>query len=141
MQLQREKAFARTLNLTPDWIEEVMKEMNRDDFHKAYIALKTVLHAVRDRINPDVVMDLGAQLPMLIRGFYFEGYNLSYKPEKIRHREEFLEKLHQGRTALQNEDPEAVLGAVLKVIHNRITTGEIEDVRESFPRQLESLWP
>jgi len=48
------------------------------------------LHAVRNRIGPENAAHLGAQLPMLIRGLYYEGWDPTGKPTKERHEAQFL---------------------------------------------------
>lgn len=46
-----------------------MEELDWQDRHAAYLALRATLHALRDRLTVEEVAELGAQLPMLIRGF------------------------------------------------------------------------
>jgi hypothetical protein len=41
-------------------------------------------------LSVDAVAALGAQLPMLVRGFYYEGWHPSGKPLKDRKKSEFL---------------------------------------------------
>jgi len=69
------KAFDTTIEKTNIWLKEIMQEMNTEDRHRAYNALSSVLHALRDRMPVDEVVQLGAQLPMLVRGFYYEGWD------------------------------------------------------------------
>jgi uncharacterized protein (DUF2267 family) len=33
-----------------------------------------MLHALRDRLPPEIAVHLSAQLPMLVRGIYYEGW-------------------------------------------------------------------
>ena len=74
-----------------------MSELDWEDKpHKAYMALRTVLHALRDRLTVEEAIQLGAQLPMLIRGFYYEGWNLKGKPHKERHKEDFLDHIKKA---------------------------------------------
>ena len=84
---------------------------------------------------------LGAQLPMLIRGFYYEGWTLTGKPVKERHKEEFLAHI---RHAFRNDDridPEKVVRGVFRVLSRRVTAGEISDVTHLLPAALRELWP
>jgi uncharacterized protein (DUF2267 family) len=69
---------------------EVLGWPNR---HKAYLALRATLHALRDRLTVEEVAQLGAQLPTLIRGFYYEGWDPTGKPLRVRHKEQFLARL------------------------------------------------
>ena len=66
-------AFDSTLQTTNVWLHEIMDRMCWQDKHRAYHGLRAVLHALRDRLPVDQAAALGAQLPMLVRGFYYEG--------------------------------------------------------------------
>jgi uncharacterized protein (DUF2267 family) len=67
--------FDTTLQKTHVWLNDVMHKLGwQDERPRAYLALRTVLHALRDRLPVEEATHLGAQLPMLIRGFYYENY-------------------------------------------------------------------
>ena len=68
--------FDRTVQETNLWLKSLMEKLVTDDRHVAYFALRATMHALRDRIGPDNAVHLGAQLPMLIRGLYYEGWRM-----------------------------------------------------------------
>jgi uncharacterized protein (DUF2267 family) len=74
--------FETTVNKTNRWLNELMQIMGLKDRQKAYLALRAVLHALRDRLTLEQVAQLGAQLPMLIRGFYYEGWGSDWQASK-----------------------------------------------------------
>ena len=137
--------FDTTLQKTNAWLKEVMDELGNSDRHQAYLALRAVLHALRDRLTVEEVAQLGAQLPMLIRGFYYEGWDPTGKPVKERHKEDFLRHIHDyfktTRYGEPNVDPEQVARAVFRVLARRVSAGEIEDVVRILPTELRELWP
>ena len=134
--------FDRTVQKTNSWLKSLMDELNWEDRHKAYGALRVTLQALRDRLTIEEVAQFGAQLPMLIRGFYYEGWDPTGKPEKLRHREEFLEPIAEYFVqAGEPVHPEPVARAVFSMLAQRISDGEIEDVKHILPKELRSLWP
>ena len=135
------EVFDTTVHKTNSWLKELMQEMHRDDRRKAYLALRATLHALRDRLTVEEVAQLGAQLPMLIRGFYYEGWDPTRKPVKLRDREEFLSLVEAEFRADDTLNPELIARAVFKVLTNRITAGEIEDVKHVLPAEIRSLLP
>jgi uncharacterized protein (DUF2267 family) len=119
-----------------------MRELDWEDKpHKAYLALRTVLHALRDRLTVEEAMQLGAQLPMLIRGFYFEGWTLKNKPHKERHKEQFLDHVREAFRDDVTVNPQQVVRAVFRVLQRHTSPGEIDDVKQVMPRALQQLWP
>jgi len=58
--------------------------------HDAYVALRATLHALRDRLPVEETAELAAQLPMLVRGVYYEGWDPTGKPVRERSLEGFL---------------------------------------------------
>jgi uncharacterized protein (DUF2267 family) len=137
--------FDTTLQKTNSWLQDLMQALNWTDRHMAYSALRATLHALRDHLTVEEVAQLGAQLPMLIRGFYYEGWNPTGKPLRERHLEQFLAHIEQQ---FRDDDTVDILvesaqvaQAVFQVLSQRISAGEIEDVRHVLPAEIRSLWP
>ena len=132
--------FDTTLQKTHIWLNDVMSELNVPNKQGAYLALRVGLHAVRDRLPVEEVAQLGAQLPMLVRGFYYEGWDPTAKPVKERHREEFLGRIAREWNADERVNPEMVARAVFSVLSRHVTEGELEDVRQALPEGIREMW-
>jgi uncharacterized protein (DUF2267 family) len=135
------EVFDTTVSKTNAWLHDLMQVLGWQDRQRAYLALRTTLHALRDRLTVEEVAQLGAQLPMLVRGFYYEGWDPTGKPLRERHSEQFLARIEQEYRGNGSIDPERVARAVFTVLAQRVTTGEIEDVRHVLPAEVRDLWP
>jgi uncharacterized protein (DUF2267 family) len=133
--------FETTLQRTHAWLKDLMLVLGWQERRKAYQALRATLHALRDRLTVEETAHLGAQLPMLIRGFYYEGWEPTGKPVKERHRDQFLDRIRQHFRDDEQVDPELVAAAVFMVLASRVTEGEIEDVLHVLPSEIRDLWP
>jgi uncharacterized protein (DUF2267 family) len=74
------RAFESTLEKSNKWIRQLMEELDWDDPQRTYHGLRAVLHALRDRLPLGEVGDLSSQLPMLIRGVFFENWRPNHTP-------------------------------------------------------------
>jgi uncharacterized protein (DUF2267 family) len=84
------EVFDKTVQTTDAWLNEIM-EVIGPDRHRAYRVLAAVLHSLRDRLTVNEAAQLGAQLPILVRGIYYDRWHdPAGKPERLRHKEEFL---------------------------------------------------
>src|SRR5437660_8548857 len=101
--------------------------------------LRATLHALRDRLPIEETAELAAQLPMLVRGFYYEGWDPTGKPVRERSLEGFL-----AGVAVElpiDADPEPVARAVFALLARRVSDGEIQDVKGVLPTAIRQLWP
>jgi uncharacterized protein (DUF2267 family) len=133
--------FDTTLHKTNIWLNDLMQVLGWPDRHKAYLALRATLHALRDRLTVEEVAQLGAQFPMLIRGFYYEGWDPTGKPLRVRHKVQFPARIKQQFQGDDHIDPERVARAVFTVLAKRASEGEIEDVKQVLPAEIRDLWP
>lgn len=130
-----------TVQKTYEWLRDVREGLQIDDSHLAYQTLRAVLHTLRDRLSPEQAADLGAQLPLLVRGIYYEGWKPTGKPLKIRSQEEFFDAImahHHSKITLK---PQRLATVVFEVIEKHVTPGEVEKVCGDLPREIRHLWP
>ncbi|WP_417622495.1 DUF2267 domain-containing protein [Parasphingorhabdus sp.] len=122
------------------WVNDIMYELDWEDKHRAYTLLRSTLHVLRDRLQTNEAAHFSAQLPTLIRGIFFEGYNPAKGPSNIRHKDEFVAAVEQAFGNDPNADPETTVSAALDVIADHISEGEMDDVKSSLPSDIRNLW-
>jgi uncharacterized protein (DUF2267 family) len=134
------EVFDTTVQTTNRWLKEIM-ETTGPNRRRAYHVLTAVLHTLRDRLTINEVAQLGAQLPILVRGLYYDQWHPTGKPERLRHKEEFLAAVAEELDDIGPINPERATRAVFEVLEHHIAPGEIEDVRAMLPVRLRELWP
>jgi uncharacterized protein (DUF2267 family) len=123
------------------WLKALMDRLVTEDPHFAYAALRSVLHAMRDRIGARDTAHLSAQLPMLIRGLFFEGWHPASATGQQHRDEDFLERVRKGLPQDQRYDVENVTHAVFGLLWERLDRGEIVRIIKALPEELRDLWP
>ncbi len=108
--------------------------------NQSYAALRAVLHAVRDRLTVEETAQLGAQLPMLVRGIFYAEWDPSRVPLK-QNREEFLQQIREKFPYRIDGDIEQLERTVLQALRRHITDGEWDDVKSLMPKDLVATLP
>jgi uncharacterized protein (DUF2267 family) len=108
--------------------------------NQSYGALRAVLHALRDRLTVEEAAQLSAQLPMLIRGIYFEGWDPTKVPAKM-HLDDLLARIRREFPLEIPGGPERLLGTTVEALRRHITEGEWEDIRASLPKDVVAVLP
>jgi uncharacterized protein (DUF2267 family) len=134
-------ALDHTIQETNIWLKATAEQLHFEDRHHAYSALRAVLHALRDRLTPDSAVHLGAQLPMLVRGIYYEGWHMAGKPTRDRSAQDFADHVGSALPPQFPIDPLTVTRGVFEVLWERIDPGESTKVVNQLPLPLRSLWP
>ncbi len=133
-------AFDSTVHTTNHWLNEIMARLHWHDHQRAYHALRAVLHALRDRLPVNHAAAFGAQLPMLVRGIYYEGWIPNRTPVKERKKADFVYHIREAFRDASEIDAEAVTRAVLDVIAKHISAGEVERIKLTLPHEIRELW-
>ena len=123
-----------------EWVNDLMRRLGWQDRERVYRALLAALHALRDCLGRDEAVYIGAQLPALLRGFYYEGWHPGMRPP-TRSRGAFLERIHDGVHRDPGVDTEQVARAVFALLAARLPAAEIEDAKVATPSVLHNLWP
>lgn len=134
------EVFDKTLQTTNLWLKEIGEDLGPDR-QRCYHALRAVLFALRDRLTVDEAADLSAQLPMLIRGIFFEGFRPSSMPQRIRTQDEFLAKINEHLQNIRPIGAEEAARAVFRVLERKIQGGEMADVKQMLPPEIRMLFP
>jgi uncharacterized protein (DUF2267 family) len=141
MKSHQPEVFETTLQKTNLWLKQISDLMHWDDHHKAYHGLRVVLHALRDRLPVPEAAHLGAQLPMLVRGFYYDNWKPVSTPSKLKTTQEFYDVVRENFAADRNVNPMLLTEAVMKVLAANLSPGELEKLSLIFPPHLREIWP
>ncbi len=132
--------IAHTVQQTQVWLKELRDNGDLADEATALSVLRAVLHQVRDRLSVEEAVDLSAQLPLLVRGIYFEGWQPAHVPHKVHSKQAFLERVTDK--LLPHRIPaERAVRDVLALLAHHCDPGEISDVIAQMPGELRQLWP
>ncbi len=134
------RVFDTTVQKSDIWLKELMQELNWDDRERAFGALRAVLHTLRDRLTVEETAHMGAQLPMLIRGMFYEDWSPAHKPLKERHKDAFLEAVQSHFRPDLPVDAEHVTRSVFQLLTRKVSEGEIEDIKKIMPHEIRELW-
>jgi uncharacterized protein (DUF2267 family) len=128
--------FDKTVQETNHWLKVMMQELETDSRRHAFTVLRATLHALRDRIGPANAVQLGAQLPMLLRGAYYEGWRLSGTPTREHHFEDFLDHIDSELPAGLPFDAADAVAATFRVLSECLDRGEFKKLNRLLPAEL-----
>lgn len=140
MSATRLEVFDETVQQTNIWLKEVMEQLGPDR-KRACRATRAVSRALRDRLVVDEVAHLGAQLPMLLRGIYYEGWKPSAVPTKERTRDEFFQRISAELQDIRPINEQTATEVVFRTLSKHVTQGEIDDVKAVLPEDIRKVWP
>lgn len=119
------------------WLKRLQKIGRFRDEAQAYSVLRVVLHALRDRLPLAEVIHLGAQMPLIIRGMYYDGINIT-KVSKEKTFEEFKSKIMPELLRLEVTLDDAVR-SVFVFIRDTFDMGQLQHIRDVLPKHLKDL--
>lgn len=139
MSAQGLDVFDKTLQTTHIWLNEIGEQLIPDR-QLSWRVLGVVLRAVRDRLQTDLAAHLGAELPLLVRGAYYDQYRPSAQPMEINDLDAFIQRISDELSDARPVDAKDAFRAVLATLSRHIPRGQIEKIQQSLPRDVRDFW-
>jgi uncharacterized protein (DUF2267 family) len=135
------KAIQKTIQTSSRYLKLMMESGKFRDNNEAFVLLRAALKALRDRVEPGEAIHLGSQLPALLRGFYFEGWDFKGQKSQSRKVEEFLGEVRKHLNGHDNIDLAKTVPEAMKVVLDMIDQGEAVQLLHNIPKEIRELYP
>jgi uncharacterized protein (DUF2267 family) len=134
------EVFDKTLHTTNLWLDEINAEIGPDR-HLAWHVLGAVLRSIRDEMQVEQSAHFAAQLPLLIRGAYFDQYRPAAQPAAARSHDDFIARIQQDMDGSRPVNVQQAATAVMRTLNRHVTEGQVRKVRDALPRGVRAMWP
>jgi uncharacterized protein (DUF2267 family) len=133
--------FQKTLQKSEVWVAEMHTELEWMSADDVYHLLRATLQALRDQLSLSEAAHFSAQLPLLLRGTFYESWDPMGKAQANSKRE-FLELVRQkmGPQGQLNFDLELGVSVTLRTLSKHISPGEVQDVLSAFEPSLKEFF-
>jgi uncharacterized protein (DUF2267 family) len=133
------EVFDKTLQSTNIWLNEITEAIGPDR-QVAWKVLSVVLHKLRDRLPVDLAAHLGSQLPLLVRGVYYDQFQPARQPVRCDTVEAFVAEVQEWLADIRPVDAKDATRAVFATLSHHLPEGQIDKVMGALPRPIRSLW-
>lgn len=123
------------------WIGAIDGRLGWDNRQRAYRLLREVLQALRDWLPIEEGAHLSAQLPLFLKGVFYDQWDPTRIPAESRSKDAFLARIRDRLAPDVPPHLEEAVSAVFELIGAEISRGEFEDVRAALPKDLRDLAP
>jgi uncharacterized protein (DUF2267 family) len=134
------EVFDKTLHTTNLWLDEINAEIGPDR-HLAWRVLGAVLRSIRDEMQVEQSAHFAAQLPLMIRGAYYDQYRPVAQPAQARSQDEFIARIQHDLDGSRPVKAEQAAAAVMHTLNRHVTEGQIKKVRGALPKGIRAMWP
>jgi len=98
-----------------------------------------VLHNLRDRLPIKLSAHLSAELPLLVRGVYYDQFEAADQPADW-DREAFCAEVSRRLSNIRPVDPQDAVQTVFALLSRHVSRGQIEKVKHALPAELQAFW-
>jgi uncharacterized protein (DUF2267 family) len=125
-----------------DWIYSLEDLLNLPDNHetKTFSIMRSVFHALRDHFPHGTLAHVGQQLPIFLRGVWFEGWDPAHTPIKERKKEDFIKAVKKHLESYADLDIEHCAQITMHFLSSKLSDGEGEKVYKVLPESIAVLW-
>lgn len=129
-----------TVQLTHKWIDELDDALGWHDKHRSFRLMRAVMQTLRDCLPINESADFAAQLPILLRGVYYEQWRPRQTKSPHWTLDHFLQRLHHYFPSDPIEDMADAVSITFAFFSTKVSEGEIRDVVGCLPAEIRELW-
>jgi uncharacterized protein (DUF2267 family) len=129
--------FDHALQTAHAWLADVAGEFGTEDRRFAFRVLRAWLHSLRDRLTVTGAASFAAQLPELLRGVFYDGWEPSRVPVKYGPDEYVLRFAEEARIPVG--DVRRAAATVTRGLAAHLSPGQLSDAFAQLPRGLRSI--
>ena len=141
MSAQGLEVIDHTVQLTHEWIVDLRDRLDWTSSRDVLRLLRVTLAQVRDHLGHNEVAQLSAQLPLLIRGMFFEGWQPAHTPVRDRALDHFIAAIAAQVDDVRDWRGVEDVEVVFAMLGTKITHGEMADIKAGLPTAIRQLWP
>jgi uncharacterized protein (DUF2267 family) len=139
--MSNDSLWASTIQKSNLLLKELSEELGYGA-EDTLLTFRTIMHGLRDRLPLEEAVHLAAQLPLLLKGVYYDGWKPAHAPVKVKNRVEFYGLVAPAlERGIRDVDVPTATHAVLSVLADHLSEGEVEQIRGILPEGLRDLWP
>lgn len=128
-------AIERGVHKTNEWIVDLTAELGHEDRNEAWRVLSAFLQVLRDRVTVDEAAQFAAQLPQVLRGAFYEGFDPGRGPDRL-DAQKFLAEFADRARLAGTTDASLAAEAVMRVVRRHVSGGEIDHLLSQLPDDL-----
>jgi uncharacterized protein (DUF2267 family) len=127
----------RSIDKTNAWLADVATTFGTEDRRLAYRVTRSWLHTLRDRLPVPIAAHIAAQLPELLRGVFYEGWNPSKVPIKYS-KDEYIARFAKDAQIHHTEVPRAGQ-LVTSAFGKHLSPGAMNEALGALPADIRTL--
>jgi len=127
----------RSIDKTNVWLADVAANFGTEDRRLAYRVTRSWLHTLRDRLPVPIAAHIAAQLPELLRGVFYEGWNPSKVPVKYS-KDEYIARFAKDAQIHHAEVPRAGR-LVTAAFGKHLSPGAMNEALGALPADIRNL--
>ncbi|KTD23770.1 Uncharacterized conserved protein (DUF2267) [Legionella lansingensis] len=124
-----------SVHKTYEWLHELKDFGDFKDEAQCYSILRVILHSLRDKLPTELAASLASQLPLILKGVYYDGWNPSHPLNKARGFEEFIEPIASELSRINVDAKEAIISAI-KFINHKLEPDLAEKILNALPEHI-----
>jgi uncharacterized protein (DUF2267 family) len=126
--------FNHALHTTHIWLADIGAALGTRDRHYTYGVVRAWMHTLRDRLTVDAAAKFGAQLPELLRGAYYDGWQPNKAPVKY-NVDQYVQRF-AAQAGIPTVQVPTTAAAITEAMTDRMSPGQVSEALAELPTDL-----